>query len=71
MKFRQMVKKYAAPVVVASAAMAANAAFAIDTADITAASTNGQTAVALVVAAVIGIAALAFGLNMIKGLISK
>lgn len=71
MKFRQMVKKYAAPVVVASAAMAANAAFAIDTADITAASTNGQAAVALVVAAVIGVAALAFGLNMVKGLISK
>lgn len=71
MKFRQIAKKYAAPVIVASAALAANAAFAIDTADITAATTSGQTAVGLVVAAVIGIAALAFGLNMIKSLISK
>ena len=71
MKFRQMVKKYAAPVVVASAGMAANAAFAIDQATIDAAKENGLLVVGIAVTAVISIAALGFGLNMVKGLISK
>lgn len=71
MKFRQMVKKYGAPLVVASAGMAANAAFAIDQATVEAAKENGLLVVGLVVAAVISISALGFGLNMVKGLISK
>lgn len=71
MKFRQMVKKYGAPVVVASAAMAANAAFALDKADVDAAVSNGAIVVGAVVAGVITVAALAFGLNMVKGLIAK
>lgn len=71
MKFRQMVKKYAAPVIVASSGMAANAAFAIEQATIDTAIANGAVVVAAVVAGVITIAALAFGLNMVKGLISK
>jgi hypothetical protein len=70
MNFRSIAKKYA-PVVVGSVAMAAGSAFAIDSADINAAVTDGKTVVGLVVAGVVAVSALGFGLNMIKGLISK
>lgn len=71
MKFRQMVKKYAAPVVVANAAMAAGSAFAIDSAAITDAVANGAIVVGLVVAGVVTMSALGFGLDMIKRLIGR
>lgn len=71
MKFRQMVKKYAAPVVVANAAMAAGSAFAIESESITTAVTNGAIVVGLVVAGVVTMSALGFGLNMITGLIKR
>lgn len=70
MNFRSIAKKYA-PVVVGSVAMAAGSAFAIDSADINAAVTDGKTVVGLVVAGVVAVSALGFGLSMIKGLISK
>lgn len=71
MKFYSIAKKYAAPVAVASAAFMGNVAFAMDKADIDTAISTGTTVVTAVVAGVVAIAALAFGLNMVKGLISK
>lgn len=70
MKFRSIAKKYA-PLVVGSVAMAAGSAFAIDDAVINSAVTDGKTVVGLVVAGVVAVSALGFGLSMIKGLISK
>lgn len=71
MKFYKLAKKYGAPVIVASSAMAANAAFAIDQTTVDTAISTGTIVVTAVVAGVITVAALAFGLNMVKGLISK
>ncbi len=70
MKLRSVAKKYA-PLAVAGVAAVAGPCFAVDSADITSAVTDGKTVVGLVVAGVVAVAALGFGLSMIKGLISK
>ena len=70
MKFRSVAKKYG-PLAVAGVAAFAGPCFAVDSADITSALTDGKTVVGLVVAGVVAVAALGFGLSMIKGLISK